>query len=281
MSAPTQQLISPAKAESILQGNTKNRNVSKAVIARYAAAMQRGDWMLSNDVICITTDGILLNGQHRMNAVVVSETSQDFWVWEGCPPDAQMVMDMGNKRDAADNATLSGGVNISRYVAKAMRFVKGDLAARSVPTATPQELIEWHHEWGDNIDLAIETLPTGHRTHALYIAAVAEALNWKIDCADLCADFFGIMLDNQKVSEEPIDSANRDYIPACYFKWVNALAKDRKRITTWGQYKLILNGLQAYIDDAQWSKKKSFTIDEAPMSPVLFRRPAYLQASEV
>ena len=57
--------------------------------------------------------------------------------------------------------------------------------------------------------------------------------------------------------------------PPAYFQWVNALAKDRKRITTWGQYKLILNGLQAYIDDAQWSKKKSFTIDEATMSPVL------------
>ena len=106
MSAPTQQLISPARLKASFRATPKTET-SKAVIARYAAAMQRGDWMLSNDVICITTDGILLNGQHRMNAVVVSETSQDFWVWEGCPPDAQMVMDMGNKRDAADNATLS------------------------------------------------------------------------------------------------------------------------------------------------------------------------------
>ena len=60
-------------------------------------------------VNCITTDGILLNGHHRDERGTI-ETSQDFWVWEGCPADAQMVNNMGNKRDAADNATAQDPV---------------------------------------------------------------------------------------------------------------------------------------------------------------------------
>jgi len=273
MSAPEKRTIGPAEAEQILVGNTKNRNVSRTVVSRYANAMTRGEWMLSNDIICVDPEGVLLNGQHRLHALVESNSSQEFWYWAGCPSDARMAMDMGNRRDAADTATLSG-TPISKAFAKALRLIKNPITSKTTQTASPAVLIEWFSEWGDSLEMAKMALPAGaaYRNHALYLAAAAEAICWKPDCAEQVGDFFGIMVDNTTVTERPVDSAGRDHIPAAFFKWNMQLQKQNKRVSSFSHYKLILNGLQSYIDDAQWPKSKRVNIEDAPKAAVLFQR---------
>jgi len=134
--APEVRTISPADAELLLAFNTHNRSANPNTIKRYAQTMRNGEWTLSNDIICIGADGVLMNGQHRLSAIVESQTEQEFWVWEGCPAEALMAMDMGKRREAADVATLSG-VAISKAHAKALRLIGTDWSQRWQPLPRP------------------------------------------------------------------------------------------------------------------------------------------------
>ena len=82
MSAPTQQLISPQR---LTKGMTKNRNVSKAVIA--TLCRRNAAWRLdaANDVICITTTASSSTVSTAWHAVVVSRNVSRLRVWE-VPP---------------------------------------------------------------------------------------------------------------------------------------------------------------------------------------------------
>jgi hypothetical protein len=272
--APEVRTISPADAELLLAFNTHNRSANPNTIKRYAQTMRNGEWTLSNDIICIGADGVLMNGQHRLSAIVESQTEQEFWVWEGCPAEALMAMDMGKRREAADVATLSG-VAISKAHAKALRLIGTDWSQRSTITATPGELITLNNEWATYLELAQKGLPTYHKTHALLVAAVAEAWHWcgsEVEKGVKAYDFIGIMIENTPHQDRPVDSKGADYIPCQYHRWVNQLAKGNKRLSAFSHYKIILNGLQAYLNDQNWGSAKQFNVAEAPMCASIFNR---------
>lgn len=64
--------ITPEKAMHLLQKNSHNRNLRAGVVKKYATDMRLGKWELSTDGITINKDGELVNGQHRLNAVIES-----------------------------------------------------------------------------------------------------------------------------------------------------------------------------------------------------------------
>ena len=72
--------ISPEAAAQLLEGNTRNRKINKNAIKRYSALMSQGLWKPGNDAICVAPDGTLLNGQHRLTAVIDSGVSVDMLV---------------------------------------------------------------------------------------------------------------------------------------------------------------------------------------------------------
>lgn len=62
--------ITPIKAAVFLEKNDKNRKLSQKVVNRYAADMTAGRWEENGEPICISEDGTLKNGQHRLNAII-------------------------------------------------------------------------------------------------------------------------------------------------------------------------------------------------------------------
>jgi hypothetical protein len=66
-------VITPKKAKEILEKNTKNRRVRKAHVSRLSDMMIRGQWR--DDImppIILGKGGVLIDGQHRLLAVVKS-----------------------------------------------------------------------------------------------------------------------------------------------------------------------------------------------------------------
>ena len=65
--------VTPAMAADWLEHNMpNNRKVKKSVVKRYAEDMARGAWEKSYEPIVINKDGLLENGQHRLNAVILA-----------------------------------------------------------------------------------------------------------------------------------------------------------------------------------------------------------------
>lgn len=64
--------VTPELAERWLKNNGKNRSISIPHVKRLATAMLSGKWSLNGQTICFDESGRLLDGQHRLSAVVMS-----------------------------------------------------------------------------------------------------------------------------------------------------------------------------------------------------------------
>lgn len=100
--------VTPAQAKKWLDLNTHNRPLRERVVDLYARDMTAGNWQVTGDGVKFAIDGSLLDGQHRLAAVVQAGVTVSLFVIRGLAHDAQEVMDSGVKRQASDALALRG-----------------------------------------------------------------------------------------------------------------------------------------------------------------------------
>lgn len=104
------QLVTPAIAKQYLALNHNNRNLRKVNVARMAHDMKNGHYEVTHQGIAVSVTGILLDGQHRLEAIVSSNLPQYLLVTIGLPDSAQKHMDRGALRRTADFLVGSNAV---------------------------------------------------------------------------------------------------------------------------------------------------------------------------
>lgn len=85
-----------------------NRSLSVGVVNAYARLMAGGQWTLNGDTIVISSEGKLLNGQHRLRALIKAGIPVLMIVVDGVDPSAIDTMDDGRRRSVSDNLHISG-----------------------------------------------------------------------------------------------------------------------------------------------------------------------------
>lgn len=97
-------VITPDYAKSLLAKNTGNRRIRKSSVSRYASDMKKGEWQLTPQGVIIGKSGVLLDGQHRLHAVIESDVSVPMMVTFGVDAESALgaMLDVGTKRGAAD-----------------------------------------------------------------------------------------------------------------------------------------------------------------------------------
>jgi|ERR1700761_7978601 len=100
--------LTPKDAKTLLVRNSHNRNLRKGRVAALAEAMRRGEWELNGESIKIGADGGLIDGQHRLQAIVESETPIDVLVVRNLTVAVQDTVDTGRRRRLADILTVEG-----------------------------------------------------------------------------------------------------------------------------------------------------------------------------
>ena len=124
--------ITPERAKDMLTRNTNNRALQKGTVTSYARQMKNGVWLLNGDAIRFSDEGVLLDGQHRLAAVVMSGASIQAWVGRGFPAEAQMTMDGQRKRTAGDVLNLRGFSNGNKVAACVRMVYRWDQGERSM-----------------------------------------------------------------------------------------------------------------------------------------------------
>lgn len=102
------QLISPKRASELLDANTANRPLSRSTVRSFAAAMRRGDWLVTHQGIAFDRNGVLVDGQHRLAAIIEADQPVELTVFTDVDPDSFDVLDTGKKRNAADVLAIEG-----------------------------------------------------------------------------------------------------------------------------------------------------------------------------
>lgn len=104
----TVETITPEIAADYLELNTNNRNLRKAHVLMLAKEMNEGRWVENGDPIRFNGKS-LIDGQHRLKAIISSRTNQRMVVVRGLSGDAMNTIDTNNAaRTAGDALSLSG-----------------------------------------------------------------------------------------------------------------------------------------------------------------------------
>ncbi|CCH02049.1 hypothetical protein FAES_4049 [Fibrella aestuarina BUZ 2] len=143
--------ITPEVARTMLADNQNNRTLTNRHVDFLAEQMRAGKWQVTGEPIKIATTGRLLDGQHRLMAVVKSDTTQSFWVARNCDPEIFSVLDTGRVRRAADVLSIEGYKNVSA-LSGLIRLVilhqQGRLSSWGVKTRTltNQDIVDFQRQ---------------------------------------------------------------------------------------------------------------------------------------
>lgn len=98
--------ITPTLALKWLESNSHNRPVAYETVKVYARDMAMGDWTITHQGIAFDYNDRLIDGQHRLWAIVESKTTVIMQVTFGLHPDTQLAVDGGRVRSARDVISL-------------------------------------------------------------------------------------------------------------------------------------------------------------------------------
>lgn len=134
--------ITPATAAMWLGHNDRNRTLRRPLITQYADEMTAGRWRLTGDPIRFSGKGRLLDGQHRLHAIVQSQTEHRMLVIRGLEDHAQLAMDTGAKRTAGDALGLKG-ISYGPVVASVALLILNNGGATRRRRASTLEIAEF------------------------------------------------------------------------------------------------------------------------------------------
>lgn len=102
--------ITPKRATEILATNhINNRSLSQSTINKYADMMQKGMWHVAGcEAIKLSSDGVLVDGQHRLTAIVQANRTITMLLITGVPKKVFSTLDTGKTRSLNDAMKISG-----------------------------------------------------------------------------------------------------------------------------------------------------------------------------
>lgn len=113
--------VTPEQAQKWLETMPPNRTVRERRVRSLVRAIQQDDWKLNGETIVLDQDGNLLDGQHRLLAVVRSKRALEMVVVTGVQRAAFATMDTGASRMFGDVLKIEG-YRKSNVLAAAVRW---------------------------------------------------------------------------------------------------------------------------------------------------------------
>lgn len=130
--------VTPAMATQLLELNELNRPLSGSHVQRIADQITAGKWKFNGDTIKIANDDSVLDGQHRLWAVVESGCSIDTIIVHGIEREAFATIDTLRKpRSVGDTLAINGLLRYRNIAASALqwliRYQRGILTEYKAP----------------------------------------------------------------------------------------------------------------------------------------------------
>lgn len=115
--------ITPNEAKALLSKNTLNRKLNNSIIDEYAGYMKRGEWRITHQAIGIANTGKVLDGQHRLTAIIKANRSIKMYITTGLEENVMSVIDTGKKRTVNDSFQILGVKNTNNLTAAITKYL--------------------------------------------------------------------------------------------------------------------------------------------------------------
>lgn len=173
--------------------NTHNRKLRYRVVNALADDILNGRWQETGDSIKRAVDGTILDGQHRLAAIVAAETAVRMLVVGNLPLAAQEVVDAGARRNFNDVLNLRGETHSGTVAAVTRRvwlWEAGSFGCQDRETPSIAQL-------SDALDRHPAVRVSAARAERLrrsvrIPASIVGLCHWLFDAIDAtdCEDFF-------------------------------------------------------------------------------------------
>lgn len=110
-------VITPALAETLLEKNPNNRSLNKRSVERLTKAIKNREWVLNGEPIILDEEDNLIDGQHRLRAVIAAGESIHALVVRGVRSKAFDTIDIGRPRSMADILSIKNEGNPTKLAA--------------------------------------------------------------------------------------------------------------------------------------------------------------------
>ena len=104
--------VTPTMAQKYLESSAGNRPISITTVKSYAATMENGGWKVNGVPIVFDSNGKLIDGHHRLQAVILADRSIELTVTRGVEPDVFTTFDCGRHRNLGQILAMC---NVSDY----------------------------------------------------------------------------------------------------------------------------------------------------------------------
>jgi len=196
------QTITPEDAQVLLKTNVNNRNLSRRRVEMYANDIKRGAWKLTGDSIKLaknpkTGEVRLIDGQHRLHAIVAAGIAVQTVVATGLQEDAFSVIDRGKTRSYNDVLNMSKIKN-ANTVASVIRPIIVLEAGMNpygagIELVTPEDVVQYAMKNDEQVQWAVnrsfkmrEHLSGSGTAWAMFMYLLAEKHGTK--CAEAFTD---------------------------------------------------------------------------------------------
>jgi len=179
--------VTPDMARTWLTKNDRNRKMDKRYARLIADDFSNGRWVPTHQGIAFDVSGTLLDGQHRLTAIVESDTAVWVLVTTGLPVEAQAEIDNQKKRSLAATLRMIDDVNtagLERAVAITPYLMapNGDIGGTYDSKQKRKECFFQHQE---AIEWAMEALPYTKRVCRAPVYAVVVRAYYTQDIVKL------------------------------------------------------------------------------------------------
>jgi len=202
--------VTPDMAEKWLNDhNGLNRPFKNGLAEKYAASMAAGRWRLTPQGIAFDENDELMDGQHRLTGISLSQKTIRMWISWGWPAGSRLVLDDHAKRTPLDVAEISGirGRFTSKHFSASRLMWTAGL--NYAPNLLSNEmLIEFTKKYLPGLDFAVNEVFQGKKergvTQGGVLAVIAQAYYCDVDKIRL-QKFGQVLLDGR--STDPGDDA--------------------------------------------------------------------------
>lgn len=161
--------MTPELAAELLAKNPHNRPLSKPYVRELRRELEEGRWKTTHQGVAVDEDGNVLDGQHRLTAIVESGITVEMLLAEGVARDAFGAIDQHRKRTGGQILAMSGvSRDAPRMIAMARAILQVVYGNSKVSNTAAAEYAVLHQ-------LALERyLPVARQ----FTPAVAAAFAW-------------------------------------------------------------------------------------------------------
>lgn len=167
--------ITPLMAEDWVTGQTHNRKIHDSNVQKFERLLQTDEFHVTHQGVAFSDSGRLLDGQHRLLAIVNTGIGATMMVTRGWPEDTQQFIDQGRIRTALDIEQLRNpeAHATTYHMAIARRMVTG---TRGSLLLTTPDIVNFAEEHSAAISFTIDEAFQGKHPRYVRQAGVGAAV---------------------------------------------------------------------------------------------------------